>query len=186
MRRLSAAVIAALLSTAALTAAPADSVSAVAGLLSGSFEGSTPGNRLTADLRPVTLEPGQLHDLFLTVSGRYQGESVRLQGIIRLERQGQSALLTYIPHFDPTVTSLSADAGRFTERELSSACTLSLTPQGDGFVGETAGTTSCSFAIRGAAGKWTLEIEPGHMRIRNVASGETLRFQEREGSAASR
>jgi hypothetical protein len=186
MRRVGTAAIAALVSTAALRAAPPDTVSVVAGLLAGSFAGSTPGNRLNADLRPVTLEPGQLYDLFLTVSGRYQGQSVRLQGVIRLERQGQSALLTYIPHFDPAISSLSADAGRFTERELSSACALNLAPQGDGFVGETAGTTACSFAIRGATGKWTLEIEPGHLRIRNAASGETLRFQEREGSAASR
>jgi hypothetical protein len=174
------------LPSAALDAASPDKAAAVAGLLSGSFEGSTPGNHLAADLRPVTLEPGHLYDLFLTVSGKYQDAPVRLQGVIRLEQQGQSALLTYIPHFDPATTSLSSDAGRFTERELSSACTLSLAPHGDGFAGETAGTTSCSFAIRGAVGKWTLEIEPGNMRIRNAESGETLRFRGRAGSAASR
>jgi hypothetical protein len=31
--------------------------------------------------------------------------------------------------------------------------------------------------MRGALKKWTVEIEPGSMRIRNVESGETLRFK---------
>jgi hypothetical protein len=169
------------LSTQALPAAPANNrVSEAASMLSGTFEGSTPGNHLRLDLRPVTLDPGHLYDLFLTVSGRFQDDSVRLQGVIRLEQQGQSALLTYIPHFDPATTSLSADAGRFTERELSSACTLSLAPRGDGFAGETLGSTACSFAIRGAVGQWTVEVEPGTLRVRNVRSGETLRFRELE------
>jgi hypothetical protein len=31
--------------------------------------------------------------------------------------------------------------------------------------------------MRGAVGKWTIEVEPGSIRIRNVKSGETLRFK---------
>jgi hypothetical protein len=31
--------------------------------------------------------------------------------------------------------------------------------------------------MRGAVGKWSLEVEPGNLRVRNVDSGETLRFQ---------
>jgi hypothetical protein len=173
-------------STLTLLASSSGKVAAVAALLSGTFEGSTPGNHLKTDVRPVTLDPGHSYDLFLTVSGQYQDDYVRLQGVIRLEQQGQGALLTYIPHFDPTVTSLSSDAGSFTERELSSACTMSLSPRGDGFFAETPGTTSCSFALRGAVGKWTLEIEPGGLRVRNVQSGETLRFREVGGSEAPR
>jgi hypothetical protein len=42
-------------------------------------------------------------------------------------------------------------------------------------VGETPGST-CALAMRGAIGKWTIEIEPGSIRIREVKSGETLRF----------
>jgi hypothetical protein len=52
-------------------------------------------------------------------------------------------------------------------------------PKGDGFYGETVGST-CARAIRGALGKWTFEVEPGSMRIRNTASGETLRFKRVE------
>jgi hypothetical protein len=32
-------------------------------------------------------------------------------------------------------------------------------------------------ALRGAVGKWTVEIEPGSIRVREVKSGETLRFK---------
>jgi hypothetical protein len=31
--------------------------------------------------------------------------------------------------------------------------------------------------MRGAVGKWSLELEPASVRVRNVDSGETLRFQ---------
>ena len=55
---------------------------------------------------------------------------------------------------------------------------MSLMPRGDGFFGDTLGTTSCSQAMRGAVGKWTLEFEPGNLRLRNEKSGETLRFKQ--------
>jgi hypothetical protein len=52
-----------------------------------------------------------------------------------------------------------------------------MAPRGDGYEGETMGSTSCTRAIHGVTGKWTLEVEPGAIRLRNVESGETLRFQ---------
>jgi hypothetical protein len=146
--------------------------------LSGIFEGITPGNHLTLNLSPVTLEPARPYDLFLSVTGRFENDNVYQQGVIRLETQGKDVYFTYIPHFNPTVTALSADAGRFTERELSSACSFVMNPKGDGFTGETLGTTSCALAMRGAIGKWSLEIEPAGIRVRNNDSGETLRFRK--------
>ena len=32
--------------------------------------------------------------------------------------------------------------------------------------------------MRGAIGKWRVELEPGSIRLRNVESGETLRFKK--------
>ena len=55
------------------------------------------------------------------------------------------------------------------------ACGLTLLPRGDGFAGETPGST-CAAALRGVIGKWTVELEPGSIRLRDVKSGETLRF----------
>jgi len=161
----------------AMTAASADRVYDIAAILSNTFEGSTPGNHLTLDLRPVVMDPNHPHDLFLTVTGQFQNDNIKQQGVIRLEQQGNDVYFTYIPHFDATVTSLSPDAGRFSEREVSAACSFTLAPRGDGFVGNTLGAATCALAIRGAVGKWSLELEPGNLRIRNVDSGETLRFQ---------
>jgi hypothetical protein len=149
-----------------------------ASMASGVFHGSTPGNGLTLDVKNAGLFAStDVFNLFLTTSGQYQGSNIRQEGVIRVENQGQNVSLTYIPHFDPTVGSLSPEATRFTPEELRSACTMVLSPRGDGYVGETVGLTTCAQAIHGAIGKWTVEIEPGSIRLRNVQSGETLRFQ---------
>jgi hypothetical protein len=165
----------AILSAVPLLAADSPIVS-VASILSGTFQGTTPGNELRLDLRTITMDPQHLYDIFFECAGKYQGENVRRQGLIRLEPQGRGVYLGYIPHFDATVTSLSPQATRFSESEANAACGLTLRPQGDGFIGETPGS-SCALAMRGALGKWTIEIEPGSFRIREVKSGETLRFK---------
>ena len=160
----------------ALPMTGADAVFEAASILSGTFKGTTPGNDLRLDLRPVTTDSQHLYDLFLEVTGKYQGDNVRRQGLLRLESQGPNVYLGYIPHFDATVTALSPEATRFTESEGNAACGLVLNRRGDGFAGETPGA-SCATALRGVLGKWTLEIEPGSIRLRDVKSGETLRFK---------
>ena len=147
-------------------------------MVSGIFRGSTPGNELTLDVQNAgLLADTNAFNLFLTASGRYQGTNVRDTGLLHVENQGRNVGITYIPHFDPTVSGLSADATRFTPSEIRSACNLVLEPSGDGYAGETQGTTSCAFAIHGATGKWTVEVDAGQIRLRSVQSGETLRFQ---------
>jgi len=165
-----------LAATFTLAGASANAVFDLSSMLSGSFQGSTPGNELKLTIRSVTTDPSHLYDLYLQVMGKYQGTNVRQQGLIRLESQGNGVYFGYIPHFDATVSSMSPDAARFTESEANAACGLAMEPKGDGFIGETVGST-CVRAIRGAFGKWTVEVEPGSMRIRNVKSGETLRFK---------
>lgn len=151
----------------------------IANILSGTFQGSSPGNELRLDLRPVPTDTDHPYDLFVEVSGKYLGENVKRQGLIRLETQGEGVYIGYVPHFNPTVTALSPDAARFSQNEANAACGLTLRVAGDGFSGETSGST-CAFALRGASGKWSIDLEPGTIRLRNVASGETLRFR-REG-----
>jgi hypothetical protein len=157
------------------------SLTGLASMLSGRFRGTTPGNALTLDLGTVGARAGTRFDLFLTASGRYRDTNVRRVGLLRLETQGRDVHAAYVPHFDPTVTSLSTSATRFTEEELRSACSFYFRPNGDGYLGETRGSTSCAQAIPGAVGKWTVEVEPGSIRVRNVESGETLRFAKTTG-----
>ena len=166
------------LASAALAQRSDPPVYLVSSMLSGTYEGVTPGNRLTLNFSPVTLEPARPYDLFLSVTGQFENDNVVQQGVIRLETQGRDVYWTYIPHFNPAVTALSADAGRFTERELSSACSFVVDAKGDGFKGETLGSATCAMAMRGAVGKWTVELEPGSIRVRNTDSGETLRFRK--------
>ena len=162
---------------AAGPAAAADNpVVSIATILSGTFQGSTPGNELRLDLRPVATDMEHPYDLFLECTGKYQGQIVRRQGLVRLETQGSGVYLGYIPHFDATVTALSPQATRFTESEANAACGISLSARGDGFAGETP-ASGCAMALRGVVGKWTVELEPGSIRLRDVKSGETLRFK---------
>ena len=98
-----------------------DQLFSIASMLSGTFEGSTPGNHLRLNISNLAIDPQHPFDLFLAVSGQFEKDNVRQQGVIRLERQGTDVYFTYIPHFDPAITALSQDAGRFTERELTSA-----------------------------------------------------------------
>ena len=179
MKRLRIAAIALIASLAgigAASAADSSPVASIASILSGTFQGSTPGNELRLDLRSIPTDAEHPYDLFLEVSGKYQGQSVRRQGLLRLETQGSGVYLGYIPHFDATVTALSGRAAQFTESEANAACGISMNAAGDGFAGETP-ASGCAIALRGVLGKWTLELEPGSIRVREVKSGETLRFK---------
>ena len=159
-------------------AATRDRIFQIASILQGRFEGSTPNNHLTLDLSTVTIDPSHPFDIFVQVSGKFEKDNVRQQGLIRLESQGEDIYFTYIPHFNPAVTVLSNDVGEFTERELTSACSFIMKPVGDGFGGETLGITACAQAMRGAIGKWSVELEPGGIRLQSVQTGETLRFTQ--------
>jgi hypothetical protein len=157
-------------------AATQNQVFDLSSMLSGTWEGTTPGNGLRLAIRSVTTDPSHPYDLFLSVSGKFQETNVRQQGLIRLESQGKSVYFGYIPRFDATVTALSPDAGRFTENEANAACGFHMKPEGDGFSGETSGS-SCALAMRGATGKWSIQIEPGSIRLQDTKTQETLRFK---------
>ena len=147
----------------------------LANMLSGVFVGSTPNNHLKLDIQTINSDPGNEFDLFLAVSGEFETTTVRQQGVIRLQPQGRGVYFGYVPHFDPTVTAISSSADRFTEREASAACGFMLNEKGDGFSGETLGS-ACALAMRGAIQKWTIEVEPGTIRLQDPKTGETLRF----------
>jgi hypothetical protein len=166
----------ALVAAPALSADSANHALELAKVLSGTFQGTTPGNDLRVDLRPVVTDSQHPFDLFLEVAGKFQGDNVRRQGLLRFENQGRDVYVGYVPHFDATVTSMSPNATQFTPNEANAACGFHLAPRGDGFAGETSGA-SCTFALRGTQGKWSVELEPGSIRLRNLASGETLRFR---------
>jgi hypothetical protein len=147
-------------------------------MLTGTFEGTTPGNNMKAVLTVTgAVSPSDNYSLALRVTGKYSDAGVREQGLLNLQNAGRSIVLQYTPHFDPGVGMLSQDFLQFTPEEERSTCSFDVKPRGDGYVGETIGSSTCARAIRGAVGKWSFEVEPGTVRIRNNESGETLRFK---------
>lgn len=185
MKRSLAATVILALALVSITPAPlaaasstSDRLYEIASILQGRFEGATPGNKLILNMSTITIDPSHPFDVFVQVTGRFENDNVRQQGVIRLETQGEDIYFTYIPHFDPAVTVLSNDVGLFSERELTAACAFTMKPLGDGFAGETLGITACALAMRGAIGRWSVELEPGSLRFRSVQTGETLRFTQ--------
>ena len=176
MKKLSVLFLAGAVALVARARAAENPAYSVASILSGTWQGSTPGNELVIQTQSMTTDPQHPYDIFVQIFGKYQDDNVRLQGVMRFDVEGRDVLITYVPHFDPTVTSSSPNAEQFTDREASAACGVNMKPRGDGFVGETLGS-ACAVAIRGAKSKWTIEAEPGSLRLRDVQTGETLRFK---------
>ena len=71
MRRLLLGVLVGFLIIGSTSLASTDKLYDIAAILSGTFEGSTPGNHLRLDLRPISIDPEHPYDLFLSVTGQF-------------------------------------------------------------------------------------------------------------------
>jgi hypothetical protein len=116
-----------------------------------------PGNNLR-----IVVQPGrpvqEEQRLTVTVQGKYNGDNVRFDGLLALQPQGQTVRLIWV--------------GRRSD------CQVDIHPAGDGFEGVTLPGT-CQTAFQNPTpGKWQFQTEPGSFRIRNVETGETLRFRK--------
>ncbi len=161
--------------TAGAAPAPIDNLSRY---FAGMYHGVTPGNNLTIQITPVTVNLSNPYDYFATVSGQFEKTSIREQALLRIETQGDSIHIGYIPHFNAAVSAISPSVGRFSPDELNAACGLYLKVEGDGFGGETR-PSDCARAIRGTASRsWRIEIEPNRITLKDAKTGETLRFEK--------
>ena len=127
--------------------------------LAGNYEGvAGPANKLrivVQPARPVTDE----QRFSVTVQGKYSGSNIRFDGLLSLQPQGDGVRVLW-------VTRRSAD------------CQVDIHPAGDGFEGVTLPGV-CQTAFQSPTpGKWQFQIEPGSFRLRNVETGETLRFRK--------
>jgi hypothetical protein len=155
--------------------APIDNLSRY---FAGNYTGVTPGNHLMLQINPVTFDMSHPYDYFIQVSGQFEKTNVREQGVLRIETQGNSIYLSYVPHFNPAISSMSPSAGRFSSDEMNSSCGIYLAVEGDGFSGDTR-PSDCARAIRGTAGRtWRIEIEPNRITLKDARTGETLRFEK--------
>ena len=126
--------------------------------LAGRYVGvAGPGNNLR-----IVVQPGrpvqEEQRLTVTVQGKYNGSNVRFEGLLTLQPQGQTVRLIW--------------TGRRSD------CQVDIHPEGDGFGGVTLPGT-CQTAFQNPTpGKWQFQTEPGSFRLRNVETGETLRFRK--------
>ncbi len=126
--------------------------------LSGRYAGvSGPGNNLRIVVQPA--RPVLDEQRFsVTVQGKYNGNNVRFDGLLSLQPQGETVRLIW--------------------RTRRSDCQVDIHPAGDGFEGVTLPGT-CQTAFQNPTpGKWEFQTEPGSFRVRNVETGETLRFRK--------
>jgi hypothetical protein len=127
--------------------------------LAGNYVGiAGPGNKLRIVVQPA--RPVIDEQRFsVVVQGKYNGDNIRFDGFLSLQPQGDGVRLLW-------VTRRSAD------------CQVDIHPAGDGFEGVTA-VGACQTAFQNPTpGKWEFQTEPGSFRLRNVETGETLRFRK--------
>jgi hypothetical protein len=126
--------------------------------LAGRYIGvAGPGNNLR-----IVVQPGrpvqEEQRLTVAVQGKYNGDNVRFDGLLALQPQGPTVRLIWM--------------GRRSD------CQVDIHPAGDGFEGVTLPGT-CQTAFQNPTpGKWRFQTEPGSFRLRNVETGETLRFRK--------
>jgi hypothetical protein len=127
--------------------------------LAGNYAGvAGPGNNLRIVVQPARPELDEQR-FSATVQGKYNGDNIRFDGFLSLQPQGDGVRLLW-------VTRRSAD------------CQVDIHPAGDGFEGVTA-AGACQTAFQNPTpGKWEFQTEPGSFRLRNVETGETLRFRK--------
>lgn len=139
-------------------------------MLSGRFVGTGPENDLTIELERFRDPKMGRVSLLLTVSGRYGGNDVRRSGLVRLAGSDAAPRLAYYPDFEPGASTKVSVRDRPSGRH----CGVVLKPRGEGFSTE----TSCESVM---AGEWALEIGADGIRLKDVRSGETLRFTKVTG-----
>lgn len=173
-------VLAACLAVAAVSTGALAPIDNLARYLPGRYVGVTPGNNLMIQLTPVSVSLSNPYDYFVTVSGQFEKTNIREQALLRIEPQGDSIHIGYVPHFNPGITAISPGVARFSSDELNSACGVYLKIEGDGFGGETR-PSECARAIRGTAARsWRIEIEPNRITLRDAKTAETLRFEKED------
>jgi hypothetical protein len=132
---------------------------ALANQLVGHYDGiAGPANKLRVIVQPARPSIDEQR-LTVTVQGTYNGNNVQFDGFLRLEPQGNSARLIWL-------------------MRRGNDCQVDIHPEGDGFVGVSL-PANCQTAFQNPTpGKWEFQTEPGSFRLRNVESGETLRFRK--------
>lgn len=152
----------------------------VASMLNGTYrgEGEASGLRLDISSAQEDLLSPSLFNLFTRLTGKYGRRNFNEAGVIQVEPHVDRVLMAVVPHFDPSVSLLSAEATAFSPTEINAACHLVFLPVDEGYAGRTQGSGTCVRALGGAVGEWVVQILPGVIRLSQPNSSEALVFRK--------
>jgi hypothetical protein len=180
--KLSLALAVVFLLTSARSAAAQGPASELAAMISGTHQFRDENSDVRLDISSIG-GVGSTVELLATASGKYMGQDIRQQGVIRLVTEGPDVRATVIPHFAP-VTVLSPDVNRFSQIELQAACTVYLERDEGTWIGTTQGPGTCVKAVTGAASQWTVEVRSGAVRFIDAKTKQALVFQKTRDSVS--
>lgn len=141
-------------------------------LLSGRFEGIGAGNDLVLDLQRLRDPRMSSGTLLVTVSGAYKGVPFERSDLLRVRSHGSSPEASYHPDVDPKAARLAKAGKRLGNARHRQACSMLFKPKGEGFIAE----APCGEFFPGGKDRWTMELQPGTIRLRSLASNEMLEF----------
>jgi hypothetical protein len=118
--------------------------------------------------------------LLATLSGRFQGTPLNHQGVLHVDNQGGQVLLTVTPQFPQGPESTAKSPHQLSATEIRAACSIYLSPAGEGWTGTTQDPGNCvkALALNRDVGQWQLRLLPGELRVVDATSKQTLVFQK--------
>ena len=138
----------------------------IARQLTGYYEGVGPANHLKMTIqpgRPVVNVPNT-YQFDVAILGKYEKTNVSLRGNLAVQREADGVRIAW-------------------KRDDGQGCDTHLRPEGDGFEGRTL-EGACQSAFQNPVlGSWSFHTEPGSIVVREVRTGETLRFRRTVGGA---
>lgn len=160
---------------------PKGPVAALADVLSGTLQGSSPGNDLTIVSSHAATATPQLAKLDVRVTGTYQGDAVLLRGIWRISDQGGVVWLVFIPGVDSSEAARRFSDSTFSPTDLAAGCWAVLMPRGRAFEGAIRTFPNCRDAIQAGAVQsveknWSVRFGEDGVRFHDSETDETLSF----------
>jgi hypothetical protein len=159
---------------------PQSAMRRIGGMVTGHFEGSSPGNGLTLDVQSAgSFETSMTSDFRVKSFGSFRGQAEPpRQGILRLEDHGKEVVVIYLPVSGDPRAGYLPGGKTMSEQDLSKTCHADLKSVGDGYSGEVKTGSGCQNALPDFKGTWTLDLTADSIGFKD-ASGQLVSFKRK-------